>query len=139
MQPSDTQMPDSSPTVRTPKRKRWLTLGIVTAVVLVAAAAAVLVVQRNQAGQIDPASVTIDGGGITPATIKVKQGQSIEWTNQDSTAHQLVADQQDMEQLSMPEPLQPGDAYSFTFERPGTFTYHDATDPEETQGTIIVE
>jgi len=94
------------------------------------------------AALIEPAEVSISKDGFLPATIKVRKGQSVNWTNQDDAIHQIAADPHPSHS-SLPEllgdPLSKGESYSFTFEKSGTFTYHDELNPTKFSGVVIVE
>ena len=62
----------------------------------------------------------IEGFAFHPDTIKVKAGQKVTWTNDDSTTHTVTADDGSFDSGSLPA----GKAFSFTFAGPGTFKYH---------------
>jgi plastocyanin len=64
-------------------------------------------------------AVDIKGFAFNPADTTVKVGQKVTWTNNDSTEHNVVADDgtfksQDLEQ---------GDKYEYTADKAGTFSY----------------
>jgi plastocyanin len=75
--------------------------------------------------------------------VTIKKGTSVTWKNQDDAEHQLVLTSPnppaELEGFGLTEGIGKGEAYSFTFEATGTFTYNDPTSPELVQGTIIVE
>ena len=80
-------------------------------------------------------SVTIANFAFTPASITVKKGTTVTWTNQDSTAHTVTeTDGQDGPKSSE---LGNGQAYSFTYNTAGTFKYHCSIHPDMT-GTVTV-
>ena len=91
------------------------------------------------------ASVLITKDGLSPATITIKEGTQLTWTNNDSFSHQPAADphplNNSIEGFDSNTTLLPGDSLSFTFESPGTYTYHDHLNPlnKRYQGTAIVE
>lgn len=88
------------------------------------------------------AVVDVTSAGFVPATIMVKQGQTVDWLNQDSQPHQPITDPYPIDNglpgFMAPSPLNTGDTYSFTFEHVGTFTYHDQLHPFNIKGTIMV-
>ncbi|HKU18833.1 MAG TPA: cupredoxin domain-containing protein [Candidatus Saccharimonadales bacterium] len=126
-------------------KKLWVIA--VTLVVIVAAGVtgAVLLLGGKTANQpavaisSNVAAVTIEKSGFMPKTIKVKQGQEITWTNNDSLPHHLTADQSMLPNFDTAEPLQTGDTYTYIFDTPGTYHYYDAADPNTFVGTITVE
>lgn len=79
-------------------------------------------------------SVKIQNFNFTPATISVKKGTKVTWTNMDSIQHNVVGDNDSM--LKGPL-LDQGKSYSFTFDKTGTFTYHCMPHPYM-KGTVIV-
>lgn len=82
--------------------------------------------------------VVISSSGFSPATIRVKKGKAVTWTNQDTAPHQIKADQTTLG-LDTGESLASGDAYSYTFVEAGTYTYHDPLHPASPQGIVVVE
>lgn len=92
---------------------------------------------------LQTAQVAITASGFNPATISVKAGTQLVWTNNDSKARQLAADPHPLhdgiEGFDSDQPLQPGDAFSFVFEKAGTYQYHDELNPLTVLGTVIVE
>ncbi|SRR6266496_1899713 len=84
---------------------------------------------------------TITSKGFTPATIKIKQGQSVTWTNRDTANHRLMADtnQQGAPNFDSEDALGLNETYTYTFNTPGTYTYHDAQNPVALKGVVVVE
>jgi plastocyanin len=126
-------------------RKRVVTL-IITGVIIIAIilVAAVVMARRGTNGKPVTISdavahVTVESGGLTPSTVKVKKGQQIVWTNNDVTPHHLTADQSELPSFDTPEPLEQGDSYAYIFDKVGTYRYYDAADPQRLQGTVTVE
>jgi plastocyanin len=92
---------------------------------------------------LSQAAVNITEDGFSPATLKIKKGTTVTWTNQDDVPHQVASDphptHEGLAGLDSEEPLTKADAYNFTFETAGTFTYHDHLNFSIFQGTIVVE
>ncbi|MEK7152930.1 MAG: cupredoxin family copper-binding protein [Patescibacteria group bacterium] len=65
--------------------------------------------------------VAIEDLAFTPASVKVKKGATVTWTNKDSTPHTITG----VDSNKGPESgtLEAGDTYSFTFDEVGTFGY----------------
>src|SRR5712691_4366065 len=82
-----------------------------------------------------PGDVTIAQTGFQPGTITIATGQSVTWTNRDSSgaSHQVVADDGSFTSAI----LKQGATYSHMFEDAGTFKYHDGLRPAFT-GTVAV-
>lgn len=82
-------------------------------------------------------SVTIADFNFSPSTIKVKAGDTVTWTNQDTTSHTVTADVKSSDAPDGPQ-IAKGETYSFTFKKAGTYTYHCSIHPSM-RGTVIVE
>jgi plastocyanin len=116
---------------------------IAVALVLVAAASACG--SSSSGGTAPPAgsgssgttgnAVTIKGFAFHPATLTVKVGTKVTFTNNDNTTHTTTATTNggfDSGNLS------PGQSYTFTFTKKGTYPY-DCTIHNFIKGTIIVQ
>jgi plastocyanin len=78
--------------------------------------------------------VAITSTGFSPSSLTIKAGDSVRWTNQDTTTHDAMAD--DHSSWGSPN-LPPGKVWSHIFGQSGTFGYHCHIHPEMT-GTIQV-
>ena len=67
-----------------------------------------------------PVSVAIKNFAFSPATLSVKAGTKVTWTNNDSMAHTVTADSG----LFDSGTIAPGASFSFTFASVGTVSYH---------------
>lgn len=65
-------------------------------------------------------AVSIAGFAFSPADLSVKVGDSVTWTNNDSTAHTATADDGSFDCGV----IAGGQSFTFTFTTAGTFTYH---------------
>jgi len=77
-------------------------------------------------------SVTIQNFSFTPADIKVKVGDKVTWTNQDSVSHTVTAAGFDSGILNQ------GQSFSQTFNETGEFNYH-CSPHQSMKGTVTVE
>jgi plastocyanin len=78
-------------------------------------------------------AVTIDNFAFSPATLKVKVGQKVSWTNkQQGVAHTVTADGGTFD-----HPMPAGATFSFAFTKAGSFAYHCTIHPSM-HGTIVV-
>jgi plastocyanin len=77
-------------------------------------------------------AVNIQGFAFSPATITVKKGTAVTWTNNDSAPHQIKSATFNSSTLSK------GQTFSFTFNTAGTFDYSCAIHPSML-GKVIVE
>jgi len=105
-------------------------LGALTATVLAA------VVIPSAAQNAAPAgAVSIDNFTFTPATLTVKAGTTVTWTNRDDIPHGIAVTNNAFKKSKA---LDTDDAFSFTFTTPGTYQYFCYIHPHMT-GTIVVE
>jgi plastocyanin len=90
---------------------------------------------RGSVNVTAPGDVSIAQTGFRPQTINIAAGQTVKWTNNDSSgaSHQVVADDGSFTSPT----LKQGATYSRTFEDAGTFKYHDGLRPAFT-GTVAV-
>jgi amicyanin len=82
-----------------------------------------------------PTAVTIDNFFFTPATLTVKAGTTVTWTNKDDIPHGIGSANNAFKKSPA---LDTDDSYSFTFATPGTYQYFCYLHPKMV-GTIVVE
>lgn len=80
--------------------------------------------------------VAIADFAFQPMTVKVHAGTTVTWTNQDTTRHSIVADSGSAVELKS-SLLSQGQTYSFTFTKPGAYTYH-CVPHLGMRGTVVV-
>jgi plastocyanin len=102
--------------------------------VLIAVGALALVL----AGASKPAAtvtktVKITATAFSPANVTIKTGDAIKWSNTDTKAHQVVANNG---AFASPT-ISAGHTWTHTFNTAGTFRYHDALHPALT-GKVVV-
>lgn len=83
--------------------------------------------------------IALDDQSIAPATVTVEKGQTVTWLNRGSTPRQITADTNQLPGLDSVRPLAQDESFSYTFEKEGTFSYYDAQNPAEYNGTVIVQ
>ncbi len=79
------------------------------------------------------AKVTISGFAFDPATITVKAGETVTWTNEDTASHTVVADDNSWQSPSISK----GSTFSHTFTTAGTFAYHCSIHPKMKASVIV--
>ena len=80
------------------------------------------------------AEVKIDNFSFTPATLTVAAGTQVTWTNRDDIPHTVVSDDKSVKSKA----LDTDDKFSFTFTKPGTYSYFCSLHPKM-KGTIVVQ
>jgi len=86
--------------------------------------------------QVATDEVEIEDMAFQPASITVKKGTTVTWTNRDDVRHDVVPDQES-DAFAGSQLLARDESYSFTFDTPGTYTYHCSPHPQMT-GTVVV-
>lgn len=79
------------------------------------------------------AAVSISGFAFGPNALEVPAGTTVTWTNNDGPSHTVTADDGAFDSGS----LGTGATYSFTFDTPGTYTYH-CTFHQNMTATVVV-
>jgi plastocyanin len=82
-----------------------------------------------------PGAVSIDNFTFTPASLTVKAGTTVTWTNKDDIPHGIASSNNAFKKSKA---LDTDDNYSFTFTTPGTYQYFCYIHPHMV-GTIVVE
>jgi plastocyanin len=106
--------------------------------------------------QTEGKTVVYGASGFSPATLRVKSGETVTFKNESSNRVWPASDVHPTHRLysgtslsdHCPDEtnsafdacrgLSPGEEWSFTFTKSGTWTYHDHLNPQAT-GTIVVE
>ncbi len=80
-------------------------------------------------------AITIENFAFSPATITVKKGTKVTWTNQDSVKHTVTSDTGS--EISGPL-IGKGETFSYVFDTVGSFSYHCQPHPNM-KANVIVE
>lgn len=92
----------------------------------------------NKANQTSPSGqVSIQNMLFTPSQVTIAKGGSVTWTNNDSITHTVVDDLSNVGGPASGD-IAPGQSYTFTFNKTGSFQYHCSIHPSM-RGTIVVK
>jgi plastocyanin len=121
-------------------KKQWTLVAVLAGIFLLVVGVSVysffaLQPKDNEAAA---AEVGINEDGLNAATVLVRKGSEITWTNNDELPHRIVSDDEKID-LDSGEALAKGDSYTHTFEEAGTYSYYDPTDIDGFKGIIIVQ
>lgn len=86
-------------------------------------------------------TVTLTSDGFSPATLTIKAGETVTWENKSGEAATVNSDPHPVHTNYAPLNLgnfPDGGTLSLTFDKPGTYGYHNHLNPSE-RGTITVE
>lgn len=90
--------------------------------------------EATQKATAETNEVSIKNFAFSPATITVKKGTTVTWTNEDSVSHTVTGDNGGPSS----ELIGQGDTYTYTFNEVGTFGYHCKPHPSMV-GKVVVE
>ena len=90
--------------------------------------------ERKVAAGPPTAEVKIDNFSYSPATITVKAGTQVTWTNHDDMPHTITSEDQSFKSKA----LDTDEKFTFTPTKPGTYTYYCSIHPKMT-GKLVVE
>lgn len=113
------------------RRTIWISC-VATSIVL--ALAALYAVNKATAAGPPSIEVKIDNFSFTPATLTVKVGTQITWVNADDIPHTVVSDNQSFKSKT----LDTDEKFTFTADKPGTYSYFCSIHPKMT-GKVIVQ
>ncbi len=90
------------------------------------------------------AYISITSNGLSPTQVSIQRGWQVTWVNKDETQHRIVSDpypggniQDDVYFDS--DALDSDESFTYTFNKEGTFSFHDEEDPLKVKGVIIVK
>jgi plastocyanin len=78
----------------------------------------------------DPAAtvtVLINATGFQPEEVVIREGDTVTWRNSDKRDHQVISDSGAFRSPV----LDPGETFSFRFETPSAYSYHDGLQPSD--------
>lgn len=85
---------------------------------------------------VENKSVAIEGSAFSPASLTVKKGAKVTWTNQDSFQHTVTVDSGSGPASGQ---LSQGQSYSYTFNTVGVYSYHCADHSFMTATVTVTE
>jgi plastocyanin len=81
-----------------------------------------------------PVEIKIDNFVFSPNAVTVPAGTTIHWTNHDDIPHNVVSDDKSIRSKVMDT----DESFSYTFTKPGTYTYFCSIHPKMT-GKVVVQ
>lgn len=89
-----------------------------------------------QSVSIVPSAFNQQDNAFSPNPLTISVGDTVTWTNTDSTQHTVTSDAPDTELDS--GLISPNATYSHTFTTAGTFNYHCSRSGHQMSGSIVV-
>ncbi|MGB7847297.1 MAG: cupredoxin family copper-binding protein [Candidatus Acidiferrum sp.] len=78
--------------------------------------------------------VKIDNFTFAPVTLTVGAGTTVKWTNRDDIPHTVVSEDKS---TFKSKALDTDDSFSYTFTKPGTYTYFCSIHPKMTAKVVV--
>lgn len=93
---------------------------------------------ESNAEAVSGSSVVVEMKNLrfVPQGIKVSVGTTVTWRNEDPVAHNV---RQILSEFLSPDTVKPGQTFTYTFDRPGTFRYQCTFHHPDMNGVVIVE
>jgi plastocyanin len=105
------------------------------ALLLMAVAGIVSLGAAGTARAQSTASVNIVDFAFDPSSITIEAGGTVTWTNTGNATHTVTSDDGTFNSGNIAS----GGTYSFTFDTPGTYTYHCSIHPNMTAEVVVTE
>lgn len=127
-------------------QRKKMTIGLIGGGILLAVLAIVLIAlfrfyPRQGPPPEQTAAIQITRDGFVPATLSIKKGTRVVWTNADNRDHIVASNPHPahtgLEGLES-KVLASGATYSFVFDQTGEFGYHDHLNPTH-NGSVVVQ
>lgn len=117
------------------KKNQWrLRMAGITLIAFLAVAGSGLVaVVHSESKSAPNAEVKIDNFSFGPATVTVPGGTTVTWTNHDDVPHVVMSDDKSFRSKA----LDTDDKFTYTFTKPGTYTYYCAIHPKMTAKVVV--
>jgi plastocyanin len=93
-----------------------------------------LATTRAQTAPTKPVEVKIDNFTFGPPTVTVPAGTTVKWINRDDIPHTVVSEDKS---TFKSKALDTDDSYSYTFTKPGTYTYFCSIHPKMVAKVVV--
>ena len=118
------------------KRRTWILAIVATATVGFTLLAGARRIHATGVGKEAPngVEIKIDNFSFTPMTVTVAVGTTVTWTNDDDVPHTVVSDDTT---TFKSHALDTGDHFSYTFTKPGKYSYFCSVHPRMTAEVVV--
>jgi plastocyanin len=90
--------------------------------------------QAMAAGESPAVEIKIDNFSFAPQTATVPVGAQVTWTNRDDIPHTVVSEDKS---TFKSHPLDTDEKFTYTFTKPGTYTYFCSIHPKMTAKVVV--
>jgi len=112
----------------------WIRGIAVIAAVVVLFAGAGRTASQGVSNSAGPTEVKIDNFTFAPMNLTVAAGTTVKWVNRDDIPHTVVSEDKS---TFKSEALDTDDSFSYTFTKPGTYTYFCSIHPKMTAKVLV--
>ncbi len=116
------------------KRKLELRITVIAIALLGLATVGKVSTVHGQAAAKSGSEVKIDNFTFAPQDLTVPAGTSVRWVNRDDIPHTVVSDDKT---TFKSKALDTDDSFSYTFTKPGTYSYFCSIHPKMTAKVIV--
>ena len=114
---------------------------IIYIIITLSIAAGIVLIYKNDNGQSVAHTIELKEGGFLPKELTIQKGDTVEFVSKNRTfwpASNIHPSHTIYSEFDPKEPIRAGEGWSFRFDKPGEWKYHDHLAPYFT-GKIIVE
>jgi plastocyanin len=118
------------------KKIRWILGLVATALAAITLTAGIRPILAVDPGDkpASGATIKIDNFSFGPANVTIPAGTTVTWTNNDDVPHVVASNDKKMFKSKA---LDTDDHFSFTFTKPGTYSYYCAIHPKMTAKVVV--
>lgn len=121
-------------------------IAVITAIVAIVIVGGVVIGLNSGRSSRGPAAssaastsneIEIKNYAFKPASVTVKVGTTVTWTNKDAVVHTVTADASSSDKFDSGD-IQQGGTFSYTFKQTGTYPYHCTPHPNMKASVTVV-
>jgi plastocyanin len=117
------------------RRKKYYSVLWALGVCLLLTGVLARTVMRKEAAAPASVEIRIDNFAFAPAEITITSGTTVNWMNRDDIPHTVVSEDKT---TFKSKALDTDDTFSYTFSKPGTYSYFCSVHPKMT-GKVVVQ
>ncbi|HEX7893862.1 MAG TPA: cupredoxin family copper-binding protein [Terriglobales bacterium] len=114
--------------------RRFEVVAIAVTALVIGVALVNIAKARGEIAKAVPTQITVDNFTFTPGTLTVPVNSTVTWMNKDDVPHVIAS----TDGLFRSKGLDTDDHYSYTFTKPGTYSYFCSIHPKMV-GKIVVQ
>lgn len=116
------------------EKQSWIRRSVVLATMVALLAGAGRTASQGVSNAAGPTEVKIDNFTFAPVNLTVAAGTTVKWVNRDDIPHTVVSEDKS---TFKSKALDTDDSFSYTFTKPGTYTYFCSIHPKMTAKVVV--